>query len=162
MPAHPGLSRPDDASLGAAMERTLLALAAVFEAIGPGHRILDIASLRTDDVPLCQTVELSPTADIQLSGILGSDDFYTLAVLLAFALEGSTVTGATLITTTAAEPRPRTCGWTIRSGWLHPMDPATVEVALIPCPDIPAEDCDIYTAPTLPEPPATDEETGRA
>ncbi|MFD8737414.1 hypothetical protein ACFV06_21175 [Streptomyces sp. NPDC059618] len=162
MPAHPGLSRPDDAAVEAAMERALLALAAVFKAIGPGHRTLDIAILRTDDVPVCQSIELLPTADVQLSGILGSDDFYTLAVLLVFALEGSTVTGATLIATTGAGPRPRTCGWTVRAGWLHPMDPATVEVALIPCPDIPAEDREIYPAPTIPEPPATDEETSRA
>ncbi|MFE4703042.1 hypothetical protein ACFRIC_38800 [Streptomyces sp. NPDC056738] len=162
MPARPGISRPDDAATQAAMERTLSALAAVFETIGPGHRTLDIAILRTDDVPLCQTVEFSPTADVQLSGILGSDDFYTLAVFLVFALEGSTVTGATLIATTAAEPRPRTCGWTVRDGWLHPMDRTTLEVALMPCPGVPAEDREIYAAPSLPEPPASDKESGRA
>ncbi|WP_406834785.1 hypothetical protein ACICHK_00020 [Streptomyces sp. AHU1] len=162
MPARPGISRPDEAATEAAMERTLLALAAVFEAIGPGHRTLDIAILRTDDVSLCQAVEFSPAAAVQLSGIVGSDDFYTLAVFLAFALEGSTVTGATLIATTAAEPRPRTCGWTVRDGWLYPMDPVTVEVALIPCPGVPAEDREIYAAPALQEPPTADKETGHA
>lgn len=160
MPGRPELIRPDDASIVAAMERTLIALAAVFSAIGPGQRTLDIAILRTDDAPLRRTAEFSPAGDVQLSGIVGEDDYYTLAMLLAFALEGSTVTGATLIATVAAEPHPRTCGWTVHDGWLHPMSTTDVEVALIP--SIGAEDRDIYTAPELPEPAADDAGTDRA
>ncbi|MFJ4895633.1 hypothetical protein ACIP5U_37410 [Streptomyces sp. NPDC088788] len=162
MPAHPGFTQPDQDATEAAMARTLDALAAVFKAIGPGERTLDIAIRRIDGVPLCQSVKFSPTADVQLSGILGADDFYTLAVLLVFALEGTTVTGATLIATTAAEPRPRTCGWSVRDGWLHPMDTAAVEVALTPCPGATDEDHEIYTAPTLPEPSADEEGSDRA
>ncbi|GGW85415.1 hypothetical protein [Streptomyces galilaeus] len=161
MPARPGFIPPDKAATEAAMDRTLDALAAVFEAIGRGQRTLDIAIMRTDGVPLCQTVEFSPTTNIELSGILGDDDYYTLAVFLVFALEGSTVTGATLIATTAAKPRPRTCGWTVHDGWLHPMNTAAVEVALTPCPGVAAEDREIYTAPALPEPTASDEGSGR-
>ncbi|MEV5787079.1 hypothetical protein ACGFWD_26610 [Streptomyces sp. NPDC048448] len=161
MPAHPGISRPDDAALNAAMERTLSVLAAVFHALGPGEHTLDIALLRTDDLPLCHGVEFPPGADVQLSGILGDDDYYTLAVYLVFALEGSTVTGATLIATTITEPCPRVCGWVVRDGWLHPMDTASLEVALIPCPGTEAEDRDVYTAPTLPEPSGMDEESTR-
>ncbi|MET7746484.1 hypothetical protein [Streptomyces sp. NPDC005385] len=162
MPARPGLTQPDKDATEAAMARALDALAAVFDAIGPGERTLDIAILTTDGVPLCQSVEFSATADVQLSGILGADDFYTLAVLLVFALEGSTVTGSTLIATTAAEPRPRTCGWTIHDGWLHPMTSTDVDVALIPCPGVTGKDRDIYTAPELPEPAADDEGADRA
>ncbi|MEW1568473.1 hypothetical protein AB0454_36530 [Streptomyces sp. NPDC093509] len=162
MPAHPGFIQPGKDATEAAMARTLDALAAVFKAIGPGERTLDIAMLRTDGVPLCQSVTFSPTADVQLSGILGADDFYTLAVLLVFALEGSTVTGATLIATTGAEPRPRTCGWSVRDGWLHPMTTTDVEVALIPCPGVTDEDREIYTAPSLPEPSADEENSDRA
>lgn len=162
MPARPGFIPPDKAATEAAMDRALDALAAVFEAIGPGERTLDIAIMRADGVPLCQAVDFSPTANVKLSGILGDDDYYTLAVFLVFALEGSTVTGATLIATTAAEPRPRACGWSVRDGWLHPMNTATVEVALIPCPGVVTEDREIYTAPTLPEPPAIDKGTDRA
>lgn len=160
MPARPELTQPDEASTEAAMDRALDALAAVFDAIGPGERTLDIAILRTDGIPLCQTVQFSPTSEVQLSGILGDDDYYTLAVLLVFALEGSTVTGATLIATTAAEPRPRTCGWTVRDGWLHPMDTAALEVALIPCPGVAAEDRAVYTAPVLIQPTGTAETNG--
>ncbi|MCX4993399.1 hypothetical protein [Streptomyces sp. NBC_00568] len=162
MPARPGFIQPDKDATEAAMDRALDALAAVFEAIGPGERTLEIAILRTDGMPLHQAVKFSPTADVKLSGILGADDFYTLAVFLVFALEGSTVTGATLIATTAAKPHPRACGWTVRAGWLHPMSTTDVEVALIPCPGVTAEDRDIYTAPALPEPTADDEGTDRA
>ena len=154
MPARPGFHRPEPASTQAAMDRTLDALAAVFQALGPGEHTLDIALMRTDDVPMCHGVEFLPGADVELSGILGDDDYYTLAVLMVFALEGSTVTGATLIATTITEPRPRVCGWAVRDGWLLPMDTASLEVALIPCPGIPAQDRAIYAAPVLPEPPA--------
>ncbi|WP_415940217.1 hypothetical protein [Streptomyces sp. 039-1] len=150
MPVRPELVRPDDASITEAMERTLLALAAVFKAIGPGQRALEIAMLRTDGASLRQTAEFSPTGNVQLSGILGEDDYYTLAMLLTFALEGSTVISATLIATVAAEPHPRTCGWTIRDGWLHPMSTTDVLVALSPSVD--AEDLNIHTAPELPKP----------
>ncbi|MET9122156.1 hypothetical protein [Streptomyces sp. NPDC004528] len=161
MPEHAGLRRPDAASTEAAMDRTLDALTAVFRALGPGEHTLDIALLRTDDLPLCHGVEFPRGADVELSGILGDDDYYTLAILLVFALEGSTVTGATLIATTITEPRPRACGWTVRDGWLHPMDTASLEVALIPCPGTEADDRDVYAAPALPQPSADAEENPR-
>ncbi|MEU8952494.1 hypothetical protein [Streptomyces sp. NPDC048489] len=78
-----------------------------------------------------------------------------LAVLLVFALEGSTATGATLIATTITTPRPRVCGWTVRDGWLHPMETGLLEVALIPCPGTEAKDRDVYTAPPLIKPSGT-------
>ncbi|MGV9705299.1 hypothetical protein [Streptomyces sp. NPDC003483] len=161
MPARTGLHRPDPASTEAAMDRTLDALTAVFRALGPGEHTLDIALMRTDDLPLCHGAEFPSGADVELTGILGDDDYYTLAMLLVFALEGSTVTDATLIATTITEPCPRVCGWTVRDGWLHPMDTATLEAALTPCPGTEADDRDVYAAPALPQPSADAKESAR-
>ncbi|MET8030614.1 hypothetical protein [Streptomyces avermitilis] len=93
--------------------------------------------------------------------VLDGDTFDDLAMLLVFALEGSTVTGAGLIATTAAEPRPRAYGWTVRDGWLHPMDTANVQAAIIPCPGSSAVDREVYPAPVLIKPSGMDEESDR-
>ncbi|MFC9083923.1 hypothetical protein ACFTY7_44590 [Streptomyces sp. NPDC057062] len=62
-------------------------------------------------------------------------------------LEGSTVRSAVMVATTAAEPRPRACGWTVRSGWLHPMDTAELRQAVIPRPGVRAIEREVHTAP---------------
>ncbi|GAA3785813.1 hypothetical protein GCM10022206_27210 [Streptomyces chiangmaiensis] len=68
--------------------------------------------------------------------MLNDDDFNTLRALLV-VLEGSTARSAVLVVTTAAEPHPRACGWTVRNGWLHPMDTADLQQAVIPSPGSP-------------------------
>ncbi|MFE6555069.1 hypothetical protein ACFVHS_42840 [Streptomyces sp. NPDC057746] len=75
--------------------------------------------------------------------VLDEDNFDTLRALLVFVLEGSTVRSAVMVATTAAEPRPRTCGWTVRSGWLYPMDTAELRPAVIPRPGVPSVDHEV-------------------
>ncbi|MFD8221926.1 hypothetical protein ACFXKC_10885 [Streptomyces sp. NPDC059340] len=161
MPARPELIRPDEASTEAAMDRTLDALAAVFRALGPGEHALSIASVRTDGAQLSRTADLSLATDPMHIAVLDEDAYAALAMLLVFALEGSTVTGAVLIATTAAEPRPRACGWTVRDGWLHPMDTADAQAAVTPCPGSSAVDREVYPAQVLIKPSGIDEENDR-
>ncbi|MEH0433896.1 hypothetical protein QBB34_47895 [Streptomyces stelliscabiei] len=46
-------------------------------------------------------------------------------------------------------------------GWLHPMDTAALQAAVIPCPDVSAVTREVYDAPVLPLI-DTDEEYPRA
>ncbi|MEU1450048.1 hypothetical protein [Streptomyces mirabilis] len=161
MPAHPKLTRPDEASTEAAMNRTLDALAAVFQALGAGEHTLSIASTRTDGAHLSRSADLSLATDPVRMAVLNEDAYAALAMLLVFALEGGTVTGAALMATTAAEPRPRAYCWTVRDGWLHPMDTADVRAAVTPCPGSSAVDREVYPAPALIQPTGMDEENDR-
>ncbi|MGW7365428.1 hypothetical protein ACWGI8_18790 [Streptomyces sp. NPDC054841] len=162
MPARPQLIRPDDAAIAAAMSRTLIALAALVQALGDGEHTINLVVERTDDTFVAGRTDLSVgTAPLRLA-VLDEDDFDALRTLLVFALEGSTVRSAVLVATTAAEPNPRACGWTVRNGWLHPMDTAELQDAVIPCPDVSAVLRDVYNAPILPKIHDTDEEQPRA
>ncbi|MET8292197.1 hypothetical protein ABZV80_44950 [Streptomyces sp. NPDC005132] len=161
MPARPELICPDEASTEAAMARTLDALAAVFQALGPGEHTLSIASTRTDGAQLSHTADLSLATDPVRMAVLDEDDYAALAMLLVFALEGSTVTAAALIATTAAEPRPRACGWTVREGWLRPMDTAGLQAVVTPCPGSSAVNREVYPAPVLINPSGAATESDR-
>jgi len=77
-----------------------------------------------------------------------------------FVLKGSTVRSAVIVATTAAEPHPRACGWTVPSGWLHPMDTAELRQAIIPSPGVRAEEREVHTAPALPLPGSDEESAG--
>ncbi|WP_455362331.1 hypothetical protein [Streptomyces sp. SYSU K21746] len=161
MPASPELRRPDDAAIAAAMSRTLTALAALIQALGDGEHTINLVAERTDDAFVRSQADLSVgTAPLRLA-VLDEDDFCALRALLVFALEGSTVRHAVLVATTAA-PNPRACGWTVRNGWLHPMDTAELQQTVIPCPDFSAVLREVYNAPVLPQIPDTDEESPRA
>ncbi|MFE9024393.1 hypothetical protein ACFYNL_38415 [Streptomyces sp. NPDC007808] len=134
MPSHPELTYPGDAAIAAAMNRTLTALTGVFGALGDGEHTLNLVAERTDDAFVTGRTDLSiGTEPIRLA-VLDEDEFCALRALLVFALEGSTMRSAVLIATTAAEPNPRACGWAIRGGWLHPMDTAEFQTAVMSCP----------------------------
>ncbi|CAL9670471.1 hypothetical protein SUDANB15_07367 (plasmid) [Streptomyces sp. enrichment culture] len=159
MSARPQLVRPDDAAIAAAMSRALTALALVILALGDGEHTVNLVAERTDDTCVRGQADLSVgTGPVRLS-VLDEDNYAVLRTLLVFALEGSTVRSAVLVATTAAEPRPRACAWTVRGGWLHPMDPADLQQAVTPCPGVPAVRREIYRAPALPQPHDSDEET---
>lgn len=161
MPSRPELVHPGDAAIEAAMSRTLTALTAVFQAVGDGEHTLNLVAERTDDTFVTGRTDLSIGTEPVRLAVLDEDEFCALRVLLVFALEGSTMRSAVLVATTAAEPNPRACGWTVRNGWLHPMDPAELHAAVIPCPDVSAVLREVYDAPVLPLP-ETDEEDPRA
>ncbi|GGJ68035.1 hypothetical protein [Streptomyces brasiliensis] len=161
MPARPELAPPDDAAIAVAMSRALTALATVVHALGDGEHAINFVAERTDDTFVTAQADLSVgTAPLRLS-VLDEDDYAVLRMLLVFALEGSTVRNAVLVATTAAEPHPRACGWTVHGGWLHPMHTAELRQAVIPCPGVPAVEREVYDAPILPLP-DPDEESPRA
>lgn len=161
MPARPELVRPADDAIAAAMKRAQSVLTAVIHALGEGEHTLNLVVERTDDTFVRAQADLSVgTAPLRLA-VLDEDDVATLRLLLVFVLESSTVRSAILVATTAAEPRPRACGWTARKGWLHPMDTAQLQQAVIPCPGVPAVRREVYPAPDLTRIPETDEERPR-
>lgn len=159
MPVHPELVRPADDAIAAAMSRALTALALVILALGDGEHTINLVAERTDDTFVRGQADLSTGTDPVRLTVLDEDDYAVLRTLLVFALEGSTVRSAVLVATTAAEPRPRACGWTVRGGWLHPMDTADLRQAVTPCPGVPAVRREAYRAPALPQITDTDEET---
>lgn len=152
MPARPELIRPADDAIAAAMSRALPALALVILALGDGEHTLNLVAERTDDTFVRGQADLSvDTSPVRLT-VLDEDNYAVLRTLLVFALEGSTVRSAVLVATTAAEPHPRACAWTVRGGWLHSMDPAELRQAVIPCPGVPAVRREVYRAPALDQP----------
>ena len=161
MPARPELIRPDNDAIAAAMSRTLTALALVILALGDGEHTISLVAERTDGTFVRKQAELSAGTDPVHLTVLDEDDYGALRTLLVFALEGSTVRSAVLVATTAAEPRPRACAWTVRGGWLHPMDTADLQQALTPCPGGPAVHREAYRAPLLPQITDPDEESPR-
>ncbi|GAA2702446.1 hypothetical protein GCM10010095_72210 [Streptomyces anthocyanicus] len=162
MPARPELVRPDDAAIATAARCTLRALAALFEALGEGEHTLNLVVDRTDDALIPARADVSVgNAPVRLA-VLDKNEFQALCTLLTFALEGSTVRRAVLVATTATEPQPRACGWTVRDGWLHPMDTAELRRAVIPCPGVNAVHRQVYTAPVLTQHADNDEESSRA
>ncbi|MFF1378679.1 hypothetical protein [Streptomyces sp. NPDC058308] len=152
MPASPGLAHPGDDAITAAMSRTLTALTAVFQALGDGEHTLNLVAERSDDAFVTGRTDLSTTTEPISLAVLDVDEFCVLHALLVFALEGTTIRSAVLVATTAAEPNPRACGWTIRRGWLHPMDTADLQHAVTPCPGVAAVQREVYGAPILPLP----------
>ncbi|MDT0392934.1 hypothetical protein [Streptomyces dubilierae] len=159
MSVRPELARPDDAAIQAAMDHALTALSAVFEALGDGTHTLNFAVERTDDAFVTGRADLCISTDSARLAVVDDAEFYALSALLVFALEGSTVRRAVLIATTAAEQRPRACGWSVREGWLHPMNTDDVRRAVTPCPGVNAVQREVYPAPPLPRITDTGEES---
>lgn len=162
MPARQELTHPGDAAIAAAMDRNLTALSAIFQALGDGEHTLNLVAQRTDDAFVTGRADLSVGTEPIRLALLDEDEFCALRMLLVFALEGSTMRTAVLVATTAAEPIPRACGWAVRDGWLHPMDTAALQAAVIPCPGVPAVAREVYPAPALPQLPDADEECPHA
>jgi hypothetical protein len=149
MPARPELAHPGDDAIAAAVSRTLTALTAVFQALGDGEHTLNLVAERTDNAFVAGRTDLSIGTDPIRLAVLDEDEFCALRALLVFALEGNTMRGAVLVATTAAEPNPRACGWSVRDGWLHPLDTAEFQKAVIPCADVSAVMRQVYPAPVL-------------
>ncbi|MFD0008177.1 hypothetical protein ACFVJ4_38090 [Streptomyces sp. NPDC127178] len=162
MPARPELAHAGDDAIAAAMGRTLTALSAVFQALGDGEHTLNLVAERTDHAFVTGRTDLSIGIEPLRRAVLDEDEFCALRMLLVFALEGSTMRSAVLIATTAAEPNPRACGWSMRNGWLHPMDTDALQEAVVPCPDVSAVEREVYPAPVLPQLPDSDEERPHA
>ena len=160
MPAHPELIRPDDAATAAVMGRAMNALTALLVALGEGSHQLNIVAERTNDTIVTADLTLSVGAS-PLRVKHTEEGYLRFFALLTFALEYSTIRRAVLVATTADEPFPRACGWTVRDGRLHPMDRRELQEAVMPHPDAVAPLHLVYDAPELPEIPDNDEASPR-
>ncbi|MFC8350826.1 hypothetical protein [Streptomyces sp. NPDC057280] len=158
MPARPALTHPGDEAIEAAMSRTLTALSAVLQTLGDGEHTLNLVAERTDHAFVTGRTDLSIGIQPLRLAVLDDNAFCTFRMLLVFALEASTMRSTVLIATTAAEPRPRACGWAVQDGWLHPLDTDGLQAAVVPCPDPVAVEREVHPAPVLPQLPDTDEE----
>ncbi|MES5824990.1 hypothetical protein [Streptomyces sp. RG80] len=162
MSARPELAHPGDHAIAAAMNRTLTALSAVVQALGDGEHTLNLVAQRTDHAFVTGRTDLSIGMEPLRLAVLDEDEFCALRMLLVFALEGSTMRSAVLVATTAAEPHPRACGWSLRDGWLHPLDTDALQAAVMPCSDVAAVLRQVYPAPVLLQLPDSDEEAPHA
>ncbi|AZP14701.1 hypothetical protein EJC51_47535 [Streptomyces aquilus] len=156
MSARPEITHPGDDAIAAAMSRTLTALSAVFQALGNGEHTLNLVAERTDNAFVTGRTDLSIGMEPLRLAVLDEDEFCAFRMLLVFALEASTMRSAVLIATTAAEPNPRACGWSVRDGWLHPLDTDGLQAAVTPCPDVAAVEREVYPAPVLLQLPDSD------
>lgn len=134
----------------------------MFQALGDGEHTLNLVAERTHNAFVTGRTDLSIGMEPLRLAVLDEDEFCAFRMLLVFALEGSTMRSAVLIATTAADPNPRACGWSVRDGWLHPMDTDGLQATVIPCPDAAAVEREVYPAPVLIQLPDSDEETPHA
>ncbi|MFC8350825.1 hypothetical protein [Streptomyces sp. NPDC057280] len=147
----PQLPRPGNAATTSAMGHALHALTALLPALGTGEHELALSAERTDGTEMNAdlTVSIEPgTCRVESS----AEQYVRFFVLLTFALENSTVADAVLIATIATNTGQRACGWDIRDGWLHPINPADLREALSPLPQDDAAPFSVCHAPTLHRP----------
>ncbi|MGW5640331.1 hypothetical protein [Streptomyces sp. NPDC003832] len=151
MPAHPELPRPGDTAVAAATGRARNTLTALLTALGEGRHELSIVAEHTDSTistaDLTLFVTVSPSLTTPTAG-----GWLRFLTLLTSALEGSAVRAAVLVVTTAAEPLPRTCGWTVRGGRLRPMNTTALKASVAPCPGAATTERTVYPAPPVPLP----------
>ncbi|MFD6285404.1 hypothetical protein [Streptomyces sp. NPDC060205] len=62
-----------------------------------------------------------------------AEEYVQFFVLRTFALEESTARDVVLAATTV-DAGIRACGWDVRAGWLHPIDPAELQKAVTSSP----------------------------
>ncbi|MFE1444650.1 hypothetical protein [Streptomyces sp. NPDC058739] len=157
---HPWHTQPDTNATAAAYHTTA-AIRALAEALDDGTHTLHAPSQHDSDTFLRAEADLCIGPRPTDLAVLDTHAFNALPALLVFALEDSTTRSTVLVATSAAEPRPRTCGWTIRDRWLHPMNTDALAQALNPCPgNATAVERDAYQAPSL-QAPDTGEEHPR-
>ncbi|MFF0737712.1 hypothetical protein ACFYVK_39635 [Streptomyces chartreusis] len=120
--------RPPNPVPASAMGRALHALTAVIPALGEGSHELNLTADRPDGTGIITELNVT-VAPGSVHVDRSAEEYMRFFTVLTFALEQSTVRDATLIAATSAD-RPRTCGWEVREGWLHPIDPADLRSAV--------------------------------
>ncbi|MGW6954171.1 hypothetical protein [Streptomyces sp. PAN_FS17] len=126
--SEPQPPRPAAPVPASAMGRALHALTALFPALGEGSHELNLTADHRDDAVVTISLNVTVTAE-SVRVDHPADEYMRFFTVLTFALEQSTVHDATLIAATSAD-RPRACGWEVRQGWLHPIDPADLQSAV--------------------------------
>ena len=155
--SEPQATRSGDAVTASAVARAVHVLAALLLALDEGSHQLSIVAERTNGTTVTADLSLSVGA-APLRVTHCAEEYLRFLALLTFALEYSTVRHAVLVATTADEPSPRACGWTVRAGWLHPMEARALQEAVRPCPGSTEPLRLVYPAPTLHHPDELTEE----
>ncbi|MEU6261464.1 hypothetical protein [Streptomyces sp. NPDC047043] len=155
--SEPRATRRADAVTASAVGRAVHVLAALLLVLDEGSHQFSIVAERTNGTTVTADLSLSVGA-APLRVTHCAEEYLRFLALLTFALEYSAVRHAVLVATTADEPSPRACGWTVRAGWLHPMDTRELQEAVIPCPGSAEPLRLVYPAPTLHRPDEATEE----
>lgn len=140
-----------DAVTASAVARAVNALAALLLALDEGTHHLSIVAERTNGTVASADLTLSVGA-APLRVTHGAEEYLRFLALLTFALDYRAVRHAVLVATTTADPFPRACGWTIRTGWLVPMQTRELQAAVMPCPGSAEPLRQVYPAPALHHP----------
>ncbi|MEU6653404.1 hypothetical protein ABZ904_29205 [Streptomyces sp. NPDC046900] len=148
MPEHQVTRTVGDAVTASAVGRAANVLAALLLALGEGSHQLSIVAERANDTTATADLSLSVGA-APLRVTHCAKEYVRFLALLTFALEYSALRHAVLVATTADEPFARACGWTVRAGWLHPMEVRALQEAVIPCPEVAGPRLLVYPAPAL-------------
>lgn len=140
-----------DVVTASAVGRAVDVLAVLLLALDKGRHHLTIVAERQSGTTVSAGLSLSVGA-APLRVTHDAKAYLRFLALLTFALEYSTVRHAVLVATTAEEPAARACGWTVRAGWLHPMEARELQDTALSRLDIPASLDVVYPAPTLHHP----------
>ncbi|MCX5336880.1 hypothetical protein [Streptomyces sp. NBC_00140] len=146
-----------DIATASAVGRAVDVLAALLLALDEGSHHLTIVAERQSGTTVSAELSLSVGA-APLRVTHDAEAYLRFLALLTFALEYSTVRRAVLVATTAEEPAARACGWTVRAGWLHPMEARDLHNTTLSRPDVPAPLRVVYPAPALNHPTESAEE----
>ncbi|MEU9919490.1 hypothetical protein [Streptomyces sp. NPDC051001] len=155
--SEPTATESRDIATASAVGRAVNVLAALLLALDEGSHQLTIVAERQSGTTVSAGLSLSVGA-APLRVTHDAEAYLRFLALLTFALEYSTVRHAVLVATTAEEPAARACGWTVRAGWLHPMETRELHDTALSRPDIPAPLRVAYPAPTLHHPDESAEE----
>ncbi|GGP80907.1 hypothetical protein [Streptomyces melanogenes] len=148
--SEPKVTRTGEIVTASAVGRAVHVLAALLLALDEGSHHLSIVAERTNGTTVSAELSLSVGA-APLRVTHSATEYLRFLALVTFALEYCTVRHAVLVATTADEPAPRACGWTVRAGWLHPLGTRELREAAMPCPGVTAPRL-VYRAPVLHHP----------
>ncbi|MEU0949873.1 hypothetical protein ABZ379_45535 [Streptomyces canus] len=146
-------TRTVDPVTASSVGRAVNVLAVLLLALGKGSHHLSIVAERTSGTTTSAELSLSVGA-APLRVTHGAEEYLRFLAHLTFALEYSSARHAVLVATTADEPVERVWGWSVRDGWLHPMQAPALQEAVTPCPGTTAP---LRLVAPTPDLPTTDE-----
>ncbi|MEU7967321.1 hypothetical protein AB0D09_28240 [Streptomyces sp. NPDC049097] len=152
MSEHQATRTVGDAVTASAVGRAVNVLAALLLALGKGSHQLSIVAERANGTTTTADLSLSVEA-APLRVTHCAKEYLRFLALLTFALEYTAVHHAVLVATTTDEPCGHACGWTVRAGWLYPIQARALQEAITPCPGVTDPPPPLaYLAPSLHHP----------
>lgn len=150
MPGFHQSASPSGAALDRAKDDADRICMSLPAALGPGRHRLDLV-VDWDDDTFGQAEGVVGEGAVHGTGGTGAKtagDLADVRFLLVSALLGGRVRSAVLVARTGATCT-RVCGWRVRRGWVEPLDPRTLRLAVTPCPGVPAVPGKVSRAPFI-------------